>query len=116
MDSPFHTEAALPPVDVLTERWARALCSASGGQPEQRIGLPPTPRWRSWVRVAELAIRAFDEVEANCPACRRQLQDVPTSLGVCEDCHYRIAEDLDAEDTPEERDDAESRRAACAAE
>lgn len=56
--------ANVPPVDPAIEKWARALCLADGVKPDQIIGFPALPRWRSWVSLAELAIKAKSLVEA----------------------------------------------------
>ena len=46
------------PVSPLLEAWARTLCTVSqlGGDPDQLIGNPRAPRWRSWVGYAEFAM------------------------------------------------------------
>lgn len=40
------------------EAWARALCIANGSKPDQLIGEPKYPRWRSWVSYAQRSIIA----------------------------------------------------------
>lgn len=49
------------------ESWARALCLMSDLDPDQIIGSPEAPRWRSWESYARLSLLGRDLVASGAP-------------------------------------------------
>jgi hypothetical protein len=65
-DVPWSDEAVpMPDVSAEVEAWARALVIADGEKPDKVIGFPALPRWCSYIRYAELCLRAKAIVEAS---------------------------------------------------
>lgn len=49
------------------ENWARALTLEAGDDPDQEIGFPKAPRWKSYEPYARLALLARDRIAAGAP-------------------------------------------------
>lgn len=49
------------------EAWARALVMETGDDPDQMIGEPKAPRWKSWIPYARLALLARDRIKSEAP-------------------------------------------------
>lgn len=50
-----------------TETWARALCITADSDPDEEIGMPLLPRWRSYENYARMALMARDMIAAKGP-------------------------------------------------
>lgn len=68
IDAPWFSDEELaarqPQVPDHVEAWARAFCAAYDVKPDQLIGLPQLPRWRSYVYLAEVALKAKAIIDA----------------------------------------------------